>query len=96
MAFIKFLQYIILKFTSSTILLYLPSPISGTVSTGAIFPFTYMYTQYLLYIHPPMPFPHLLPPLLRYQSTTTPRWICSIFLLSDFVKKIIIITFLLA
>jgi hypothetical protein len=39
-------------------------PIPGLVSTDLIFPFTYMCTQYLHYIHPPTPFPHLLPALL--------------------------------
>jgi hypothetical protein len=38
-----------------------PPPIPGTVSTGLIFPFASMYTQYLHHIHPPMPFPHYLP-----------------------------------
>jgi hypothetical protein len=39
-----------------------PSPVSGTVSTGIIFPFVHMCTQHLHYIHliHPMPFPHLL------------------------------------
>jgi hypothetical protein len=37
------------------------SPIPRTVSTSITFPFTYMCTQYLHHIHPPSPFPHLLP-----------------------------------
>jgi hypothetical protein len=37
-----------------------PPPISGIVSTGIMFPFTYMCTQYLQYIHAPMAFTHLL------------------------------------
>jgi hypothetical protein len=61
----KFLQYIkkkiILESTSSNILLYLPSSIHGIVSTGFIFAFTYICTQYFHHIHPPIPFPHLLP-----------------------------------
>jgi hypothetical protein len=38
-----------------------PLPIPGMVSTGLIFPFTSMCTQYLHHSHPPTPFPHLLP-----------------------------------
>jgi hypothetical protein len=48
-----------------------PPPIPGTVSTGLIFPFTYMCTQYLHHIHPPTPFPFLLlppPHLLNKQN----------------------------
>jgi hypothetical protein len=52
-------------------------PIPGTVSTGIIFAFTYMCTQYLHHIHSPIPFPYLLlvpphrqdlycPPILRF------------------------------
>jgi hypothetical protein len=43
----------------STIILYCPPllPISETVSTG-MFSFTYMFAQYLHYIHPPVHFPH--------------------------------------
>jgi hypothetical protein len=40
----KFLQYIIVEFTPSIILPYLPSPIPEIVSTSLIFPFTYMCT----------------------------------------------------
>jgi hypothetical protein len=39
----------------------LPFPIPGTVATAIIFPFVYICTQYLYYIHPPTPFPHILP-----------------------------------
>jgi hypothetical protein len=52
--FLQYVKYIILEFTPSTIL--------RTVSTGLIFPFTYMCTQYLHFIHLPTSFPHLLPP----------------------------------
>jgi hypothetical protein len=38
----KFLQYIILEFTPSIILLYSLSPVPGIDSAGLIFPFTYM------------------------------------------------------
>jgi hypothetical protein len=34
-----------------------PPPISGIVSTGLIFPFSYMCSQYLHQIHPPTPLP---------------------------------------
>jgi hypothetical protein len=37
-------------------------PLPGTVSTDIIFPFTYIFTKYLHYTHPPTPFPHLLSP----------------------------------
>jgi hypothetical protein len=49
----KVLQYIILEFSPSIILLYPPLPIPGLV-----FPFTHMCTQYLYHIHPPTPFSH--------------------------------------
>jgi hypothetical protein len=39
----------------------LPPTIPGIVSTGLIFSFRYMCTQYLQFIHTSMPFPHLLP-----------------------------------
>jgi hypothetical protein len=45
----------------SNILLYPPSPILGTVSTGLIFTFSYTCTRYLHHIHPPASFPHILP-----------------------------------
>jgi hypothetical protein len=54
-----YVKYIILEFT----FLYLPPPTTpGIVSTGIIFLFAYICTQYLHYIHPSTPFPHLLTP----------------------------------
>jgi hypothetical protein len=50
--FLQYIKYIILEFTPSTILLYLPPPTLGIVSTWIIFLFTYMCTQYLHHIHP--------------------------------------------
>jgi hypothetical protein len=41
--------------------LFLLPPIPGIVSTGIIFPFTYMCTQYLHYIQHLTPLPHILP-----------------------------------
>jgi hypothetical protein len=43
--FLQYIKYIILEFTPSTVFLYPFSPIPGIVSTGIIFPFTYMCTQ---------------------------------------------------
>jgi hypothetical protein len=41
---------------------YIPLlPIPGVVSIDMIFPFTYMCTQYLYYIHPPSFLLHILP-----------------------------------
>jgi hypothetical protein len=40
--------------------LSLPLPIPGILSTGLIFPFTYVCTQYLHHVHPLTPFPHFL------------------------------------
>jgi hypothetical protein len=59
--FLQYIKYIILEFTPSTILLHSPSLIPWIVSTGLIFPFTYMCIQYLHCIHP-TPFPYLFPP----------------------------------
>jgi hypothetical protein len=61
-----------------------PTPIPGTVSTGIIFPFTYMYTQYLYHIHLPTPFPHLLP---TPTGTNTTDRTCSALLFSNFAKE---------
>jgi hypothetical protein len=59
----KFLQYIVLELTPSTILL--PTiPIPEILSAGVIFPFAYMCSHYLHCIHSPMPFPHPFPLLL--------------------------------
>jgi hypothetical protein len=52
--FLYYIKCIILEFTPSIILLYFP----GIVSTGIIFPFTHMCTQYLHHIHLLCPFPH--------------------------------------
>jgi hypothetical protein len=46
-----------------------PLPIPGTVSTGLIFPFSYMLYTYVHHIHPPTPFPYILPP----PTGTNPR-----------------------
>jgi hypothetical protein len=49
-----YINYIIVEFICSIILLYLLLlSIPETVSIGIIFSFTYMCTQYLYYIHPP-------------------------------------------
>jgi hypothetical protein len=44
----------------SIILLYPASPIPGVVSTGFIFPFSYVSTWYFHHIQPPSPFPCIL------------------------------------
>jgi hypothetical protein len=62
-----------------------PPPIPGIVLTDLVFPFTYMCTQYLHYIHPPTPFPHILSSL-PLVPTPTDRT-CSAYLFSNFVKK---------
>jgi hypothetical protein len=77
-------EHIIFEFTLFIILLYLPSPIPEIASTGLIFSFTYMCAQYLHYIHPPMPFPHL---LTRPGVPTAPGKTCSDLLCSDFAKE---------
>jgi hypothetical protein len=59
--FLQYTKYIIAEFTHSTILLYTSSPHPGIVSTGLIFPLTYMCTQYLNYIQPPTYFPYIFP-----------------------------------
>jgi hypothetical protein len=58
--------------------------IPGIVSTGINFPFTYMCTQYLHHIHPPMPLPYLLPPPT---GTNPPTRIHSTLLSSNFVPE---------
>jgi hypothetical protein len=57
----KFLHYIIVEFTSTTILLYPLLPILGIVSTCLICPFSSMSTEYFHYIQSPSSFPHKLP-----------------------------------
>jgi hypothetical protein len=56
----KFVQYLIVEFTSSIILLYPPPAPPEIVSTGLIFPFFYMSTNYFHYIHPHTPFTYIL------------------------------------
>jgi hypothetical protein len=48
--------------------------IPGIVSKGIIFPFIYICTQYLHYIHPSTPFPYLFPPPT---GTNSPGRACS-------------------
>jgi hypothetical protein len=50
-------------------ILSIPSPIPGIVSTGLIFPFTYTCTEYFYHIQPPTHFPYILLPA----SSITPR-----------------------
>jgi hypothetical protein len=81
--FLQYIKYIIFEFTPSTVLHYLlPSPVPGIISTGIIFPFTYMCTQYLYYIHSPTPFPHILP----FPTGTNPQ-AGPVLPTSDFVKE---------
>jgi hypothetical protein len=69
--FLQYIKYSIFKFTPSTALLYSPLPIPGIVSKGISFAFTYMRTQYLHCIHPPIPFPCHLPP---HTGIEPPPW----------------------
>jgi hypothetical protein len=79
----NFLQYIILEFTLSIILLCFPSPcIPGIVSTGLIFPFTHMCIEYFQHIHPLTPF-FISSSLLLVSLDRT----CFASLFSDFIKK---------
>jgi hypothetical protein len=85
----RFLQYVVLEFTPSTIFLYSSlSPIPGVVSTGLIFPFIYTCTQCLHCIYPPVPFPHLLPSPTGTNSPSQTGRTCSALLFSNFVKEI--------
>jgi hypothetical protein len=69
-----------LEFTPS-IILYSPPLIPGIVSTGLIFPFTYMSTQNLYHIHPPIPFPYILLPPTGTIPTPAVRTCSSLFYL---------------
>jgi hypothetical protein len=59
-------------------------PHSWIVSAGLIFPFTYMYTQYLHCTHPPTPFSNI---LLHPPGTRPPTKDLSILVFSDCVKE---------
>jgi hypothetical protein len=78
------LWHIIVEITPFIILLYPSSPIPVIVSTGLIFPFTYMYTQYLHHIHLPTPSPHI---LSHPTGTNSTERTCYTLLFSVFVKK---------
>jgi hypothetical protein len=60
--FLKYIKYIFLEFIT-TLLSFYSHPITGKVSVGIIFPFSYMCTQCLHYIHPVTHFPN-----------TSPKW----------------------
>jgi hypothetical protein len=52
---------------------FISAPIPEIVSTGIIFPLTYMCTQYLHYFHPPTPFSQLFLPKLVPLPAHHPR-----------------------
>jgi hypothetical protein len=82
--FLQYIKYIVLKFTPSSFSFILPQPIPGIISIGIIFLFSNMCTEYLGDIHPPTPFPLLLP----YSLVPTPAGrTCSTLLISNFVKE---------
>jgi hypothetical protein len=64
----KFFQRIILEFTHSIVLLYSLFPIPRIVSTGLIFPVTYLYIIFLPY-SPPYTFCLYPPPFHWYQPS---------------------------
>jgi hypothetical protein len=68
---------ILYKFFYFILLLYPSSPNSGIVSASLIFPFTYMCKQYLHHIHPPTPFPHILPKSPRQDMSCSPVLFCT-------------------
>jgi hypothetical protein len=73
------------QFTPSMVSLT-PS-ISGIVSTDIVFIFTYMCTQYLHHIHPPIPFPHKLPPPTGTNLPLPPDRTYSTLLFCNFVEE---------
>jgi hypothetical protein len=81
--FLQYIKYILLEYPPPSFSFIHPYPIPAIVSTDLIFPFTYMCTQNLYYIHPPFPTslllplsptsspPQLWPILLTYKTQTT-------------------------
>jgi hypothetical protein len=59
--FLQCSKYIIVELTPLSFSIIPLSPIAVIVKTSLIFPFTYMYTQYLYHIHHPIYFPHAPP-----------------------------------
>jgi hypothetical protein len=63
-----------------------PPPLPGKVPIVLIFPFTYMCAWYFHNIHPPMPFPHLLP---TPTGSNPARQDCSTLLFTNFNRQFI-------